>query len=137
MNLPAKFKIWVLMPSLILAGCMVGPKYKNRGAPVTPAYKEQPPASYKEDKNWKQAQPNDGVLRGKWWELYNDPVLNALEEQVSISNQNVLMYEAKYFQARDAVKIARAALFPTVSTSPGITRSGSGGGKSSNSRNQT
>jgi NodT family efflux transporter outer membrane factor (OMF) lipoprotein len=137
MNLLAKFNIGLLASVLFLAGCMVGPKYKNPGAPGTPAYKEQPPASYKEDKNWKQAQPNDGVLRGKWWEMYNDPVLNALEEQVSISNQNVLMYEAKYFQARDAVKIARAALFPTVSTTPAITKSRSGGQNSSNANTQT
>jgi NodT family efflux transporter outer membrane factor (OMF) lipoprotein len=69
---------------------------------------------------WKQAQPNEGAKRGKWWEIYNDPELNALEEQVSISNQNVLAAEAQFREARYAVRIARSSLFPTVTASPSI-----------------
>src|SRR6266568_6480823 len=102
---------------LILSGCMVGPKYQRPSAPGSPAYKETPPDG------WKEAQPNDGVIRGKWWEVYNDPELNALEEQVSISNQNVLAAEAQFRAARDAVRIARSGLFPTVSVSPSIVSS--------------
>ena len=30
---------------------------------------------------WKVAQPQDAMLRGKWWEIFNDPELNGLEEQ--------------------------------------------------------
>jgi NodT family efflux transporter outer membrane factor (OMF) lipoprotein len=100
---------------LLSSGCMVGPKYKRPGAPVPPAFKEQPPAG------WKEAQPNDGVIRGKWWEIYKDPELNALEEQVNISNQNVLAAEAQYRAAKDAVRIARSALFPTIGANPSIT----------------
>ena len=76
------------------------------------AFKEKPPDG------WKEAQPNDAALKGKWWEIYNDPQLNALEEQVSISNQNVLQAEAQYRSARASVQIARAALFPTVAAEP-------------------
>ncbi|MDP8981075.1 MAG: efflux transporter outer membrane subunit, partial [Acidobacteriota bacterium] len=76
---------------------------------------------------WKESQPNDGLIRGKWWELYNDPELNALEEQVSISNQNVLQAEAQFHAARDAVRIARAALFPTIGTAPAVSASRAGG----------
>jgi NodT family efflux transporter outer membrane factor (OMF) lipoprotein len=93
---------------------MVGPNYKRPIAPQTPAYKEPPP------EGWKEAQPNDGAIKGKWWELYNDPQLNALEEQVSISNQNVLVAEANFRAARYAVEIARAGLLPTVSIGPSI-----------------
>jgi outer membrane protein TolC len=100
---------------------MVGPKYQAPPAPVPQAFKEPPP------NGWKSAQPSDGVLRGKWWEVYNDPELNALEEQVSISNQNVLMAAAQYREAKDAIKIARAALYPTVTVGPGITSSSSSG----------
>ena len=102
---------------LWMTGCMVGPKYQRPSAPVAPAYKEPLPDS------WKQAQPNAAIPRGKWWEIYNDPQLNALEEQVSISNQNVLLAEAQYREARDQVRIARSALFPAVTTSPSITYS--------------
>src|ERR1700677_820896 len=69
---------------LLTTGCMVGPNYKRPVAPVPPAFKEGPPDG------WKEAQPNDTALKGKWWEGYNDPKLNDLEEQVVISNQNVL-----------------------------------------------
>jgi NodT family efflux transporter outer membrane factor (OMF) lipoprotein len=102
---------------------MVGPKYQRPSAPAPPAYKEAPPANWKEMPDWKQAQPSEGVKRGKWWEIYNDPELNALEERVSISNQNILMAEAQYREARFAVKIARSNLFPTVSVSPSIVSS--------------
>jgi NodT family efflux transporter outer membrane factor (OMF) lipoprotein len=93
---------------LTLAGCTVGPKYQKPPAIVPMAFKEPPPAG------WKEAQPSDGVLRGKWWEVYGDPDLNALEEQVSISNQNVLAAEAQFRSARDAIRIANAALYPTI-----------------------
>ena len=102
---------------------MVGPKYQRPAAPVPPAYKESPPADWKEMQGWKQAQPNEGAKRGKWWEIYNDPELNALEEQVSISNQNVLAAEAQFREARYAVQIARSSLFPTVAASPSIVNS--------------
>jgi NodT family efflux transporter outer membrane factor (OMF) lipoprotein len=97
---------------------------------VPPAFKEQPPPNFKEAEaaGWKQSQPGDAYSKGRWWELYNDAALNALEEQVGVSNQNVLQAEAQYREARAAVSVARAALFPVASTSPSITAAGSGGG---------
>src|SRR3984957_17254384 len=93
-------------------GCMVGPNYRRPTAPVPPAFKEKPPDG------WKEAQPNDAALKGKWWEIYNDPKLNALEEQVSISNQNVLAAEGQYRAARASVQVARSSLFPTLTAGP-------------------
>jgi NodT family efflux transporter outer membrane factor (OMF) lipoprotein len=109
--------------SLWSTACMVGPNYKRPAAPQTPAFKEPLP------EGWKEAQPNDGAMRGKWWEIYSDPQLNALEEQVSISNQNVLAAEAQFRAARYAVRIARAGLYPAVSVGPsiGVSRSSSSG----------
>jgi len=101
---------------MLAGGCAVGPNYRRPAAPTPQVFKEPPP------EGWKQAQPSAAVPRGKWWEIYNDPQLNALEEQVSISNQNVLMAAAQYREARDTVKIARSSLFPTITTSPSITR---------------
>jgi NodT family efflux transporter outer membrane factor (OMF) lipoprotein len=101
--------------TLMLGGCTVGPAYHRPAAPVPPAFKEPPP------EGWKQAQPNDAIPRGPWWEIYQDPQLNALEAQVSISNQNVLAAMAQYREARDQVRIARASLFPVVTAAPSVT----------------
>jgi NodT family efflux transporter outer membrane factor (OMF) lipoprotein len=103
-----------------LSSCMVGPKYQRPPAPVPSAYKEAPPQSWK-DTTWEQAQPSDGAARGKWWEIYNDPELGALESQVNISNQNVLLAAAQFEEARDAAHVARSALFPTLTSSPTYT----------------
>ena len=108
----------VTVAALLLAGCMVGPKYRKPLAPLTPAYKEPPPESYKE---WKTAQPGDQTLRGNWWEIFADPQLNSLEEQVAASNQSLKVAEARFQQARAMVHYNRAAQFPTITTGPSIT----------------
>jgi len=111
---------------LASTACMVGPNYRRPPAPVPTAFKEKPP------EGWKEAQPSDAALKGKWWEIYNDATLNALEEQVSISNQNVLQAEAQYRAARATVQIARSALFPTVTAGPSASaqQGGTGAGLS-------
>ncbi len=112
----------VILCTAMCTGCMVGPNYKRPSPPAmsAPAFKEDPPPDFKEaeKQGWAQAKPNDAYAKGRWWEIYKDPALNGLEEQVAISNQNVLQAEATYRQARAAVQVARAALFPTVSTNP-------------------
>jgi outer membrane protein TolC len=100
---------------IFLAGCMVGPKYKQPAAPVPPAYKELP-----ETDQWKVAHPNAEVLRSTWWELFGDAQLTALEEQVTVSNQNLKVAEARFRQARATVRYYRAGEFPTISVSPGF-----------------
>ncbi|HMD71963.1 MAG TPA: efflux transporter outer membrane subunit [Bryobacteraceae bacterium] len=129
-TLPARSTIPALAPALaalLLSACTVGPNYKRPTAPAPPAFKEQPPPDFKEAGGWKPAQPGDGLLKGKWWEIYNDPALNALEEQVSLSNQNLAQAEAVYREARAAVLIGRAALSPTLSSAPSVTESRAGG----------
>jgi NodT family efflux transporter outer membrane factor (OMF) lipoprotein len=105
---------------------MLGPKYHTPPAVIPPgetppAYKELTPADYKNTDGWKVAQPKDDALRGKWWEVFNDPQLNALEEKVSVSNQTIAAAAASFFAARALVKEARSQLFPTATTSPAIT----------------
>ena len=97
----------------LCAGCMVGPDYTKPSVPMTPAYKE--------DQGWKLARPRDNIPRGKWWEIFGDPQLNALEEQVSEANQNVKIAEARFRQARALIGFFRAGLFPTVTAGAGAT----------------
>ena len=107
---------------IFTTACTVGPNYKRASAPAPAAYKETPPETWKEQ-GWKPAQPNDQAGKGKWWEIYNDSELNALEEQVSISNQNVLVAEAQFREAKAAVRIARSGLYPTLGGSVSIVNS--------------
>jgi NodT family efflux transporter outer membrane factor (OMF) lipoprotein len=109
--------------SLFLFACRVGPDYKRPPAPTPAAYKELPPPDSPQSSEWAQAQPNDAIARGKWWEIYNDPELNALEDQVSLSNQNLKQAEAQFREARLNVRIARSYLYPTITTSPSIINS--------------
>ena len=106
--------------SMLLAGCMVGPKYTRPSAPAAPAYSEQPPQSFLEAPGWKQAQPADSTLRTDWWQLFGIPELNALESQVNLSNQNLKAAEARFRQARTLIQITRSGLYPTISTVPSM-----------------
>src|SRR5882762_11050547 len=105
--------------AVLLSGCEVGPKYVRASAPTSTNFKEQPPESFKEAGQWKTAQPADQTLRGRWWEIFGDPQLNSLEEQLTVANQDLKVAEARLREARAAVRFNRAALFPTISTSFG------------------
>ncbi|MCX7094949.1 MAG: efflux transporter outer membrane subunit [Methylobacter sp.] len=89
-----------------LAGCVVGPDYVRPQAAVA--------KEFKESKGWKQAHPRDNVLPGKWWEIFNDAKLNALEEQVAVANQSIIQAEAQYRQAQHLVQSAQSAFFPIL-----------------------
>ena len=87
---------------IFLAGCMVGPKYKQPTAAVPPAYKELP-----ETDQWKVAHPNAEALRSNWWEIFGDPQLNALEDELTTSNQDLKVSEARFRQARSMIRFNR------------------------------
>jgi NodT family efflux transporter outer membrane factor (OMF) lipoprotein len=112
----------------LVAGCAVGPDYKRPTTEIPASYKEAAPG-------WKVAQPADQHDRGDWWTIYNDSELNALEDKLNTSNQTVAQYAAAYRQARALVGEARAAYFPVISGSAGVTRSGSGSPNASSSAN--
>src|SRR5580704_14876744 len=112
------FNSIVALPVLLLAGCTVGPKYIKPTVPMTLAYKEEAPDSFKELNQWQPARPADQASRGNWWEVFGDPDLNKLEEQVASSNQNLKAAEARFREARAAIRFNRASQFPTISTAP-------------------
>lgn len=104
--------------ALFLAACKVGPDY------VKPAI--TPPAGYKETAAdggiWKVAEPGDHAARGKWWTVYNDPLLNALEDVATSSNENLKVAEAQYRQARAFAQQARGVYLPTVTAGASVSR---------------
>jgi NodT family efflux transporter outer membrane factor (OMF) lipoprotein len=89
-----------------ISGCAVGPDYKRPVFETTAAYKEQG--------DWKPSEPEDTLSRGPWWHIFNDPVLDGLEQQVDVSNQNLKAAEDAYLQARALVDQARAGFWPTI-----------------------
>jgi NodT family efflux transporter outer membrane factor (OMF) lipoprotein len=106
---------------LVLNGCVVGPKYQRPAAQI--------PQAYKENSNWKIAQPKDEKLAGNWWEIFGDPQLNTLEQQVNVSNQNLKAAAAQFQQALALLRFNRANYYPSLTTSPSATRTRDAGNR--------
>ena len=111
-----------LLAAAILSGCKpVGPNYTRPNYTAPPAYKEtgastvqapltpppNPPGG-----GWQTANPSDGMLKGKWWEVYQDPQLNQLEERIATYNQGLHQALETYLAAQDQ---APRGAFRTVS----------------------
>ncbi|MGA8938263.1 MAG: efflux transporter outer membrane subunit [Acidobacteriaceae bacterium] len=124
--------------ALLLGGCNVGPKYVKPTAPAPPEYKESSPAAYNQAAKeanvasdgagnaasgiWRPANPQDAALKGKWWEMFNEPELNGLEDQLNINNQNIAEYFQNFMAARAEVREVRSQFFPTLTTAPSFAR---------------
>ena len=104
----------------LAAGCAAGPDYRR---PETEAVPE-----YREAGDWKLAQPQDALERGKWWEVFGDRQLGALIEQVEVSNQNVRVAEARFRQAQALLTSSRSAYYPTLEADVSLIRSRSPSG---------
>lgn len=117
---------------LLLEACNVGPKYTKPAMPAPPAFKESAPAAYTSAPpgTWQPASPQDAVIKGKWWEMFNEPELNALEDQVNINNQNIAQYFENFMAARAQVREAQSGFYPTVTANPSISKSGNAAGGS-------
>jgi NodT family efflux transporter outer membrane factor (OMF) lipoprotein len=118
----------LMLTLAFLTGCVVGPKYHPPTPPTVSAktYKEST-VNFQDTEGWKVANPQEAMLRGKWWEIFNDPQLNALEEQLNISNQNIKISFENLMEARAVIREAHAQLWPTVTTNPSFQRSHASG----------
>jgi outer membrane protein TolC len=118
--------VWSLVSGAgcaLISGCSFAPKCQRPAVQTAAAFKELTPQSLDATNIWKAAQLSDAVMRGKWWEMFANAQLNALEERVVVSNQNVAAAFANFLSARALVKEARAQLFPTLAASPSVSRS--------------
>src|SRR5271155_2146346 len=144
-NFMSNFRLKLFTSSAIAAlfftGCNVGPRYHQPAATV-----QAPPIEYKEipsptqdSGDWKIAQPQDAMLHGKWWEIFNDAELNSLEDQLNINNQNIKQSFENFMEARTLIAEARAQLYPTLGTTPSYarTRSSANLGSASGSTGNT
>ena len=113
----------LLTVSLALSACAVGPDYKRPDAPVS--------THYKEAEGWKVSDPQAVNADPIWWSIFNDPVLDGLEKQVTVSSQSIASAEAAYRGALAAANVANANLFPAVGANAGFTRQKVGSGPNS------
>ena len=113
-------RLWkiAIFVSLFCSGCTIGPRYQRPVAQTPSALK-----GMAGNDQWKMATPSDGLLKGKWWEIFGDPELNRLEELVNVNNQNVKQAEAQFRQARTLVLANHADYYPTVGSNPAISQS--------------
>ena len=117
----------LLASLLLLSGCTVGPNYHQPTSATAPAFKESavvPPPDLPGG-GWKQVTPNDSAIRPNWWEIYQDPQLNKLEEQVAVSNQTLKASYEQFMQARAAVQFYRSQYFPLSRPAPQLRASAS------------
>jgi NodT family efflux transporter outer membrane factor (OMF) lipoprotein len=113
---------------VLLAGCRVGPPYHppTPQAVTAPNYKEST-VNFHDAEGWKVASPQDAMIRGNWWEVFGDPELNALEDQLNINNENLKEYFQNYMAARAVIAEARAQYWPTLTANPSYNWSKSSG----------
>ncbi|MGI4812094.1 MAG: efflux transporter outer membrane subunit, partial [Janthinobacterium lividum] len=119
-----------LCPALFLVlwleqGCTVGPAYVKPAVATPATYRESTPVVAADGSAWAPAHPQDAALRGPWWQIYQEPELNDLEEKLNGSNQNIAQAYQSYMAARAQVSQARASYAPTATLQPAVTRSGS------------
>ena len=123
---------------VFLSACHVGPRYQTPAAPsvTAPNYKEST-VNFKDADGWKVASPQDAMIRGKWWEIFNEPELNALEDQLNVDNQNIKLSFNNFMQARAIVAEAKAQYWPTITVGAGWSRSKSSGNLRNSSQANT
>jgi NodT family efflux transporter outer membrane factor (OMF) lipoprotein len=122
-NTETSMTVVALACLVLFGGCSFAPKYATPAVQTPAAFKEPAPEQFQEAEGWKTAEPKDDTIRGKWWEMFHEPELNALEDQMVVSNQTIAAALANFLAARAVVKQNRSQYFPTVTASPAVTRS--------------
>jgi outer membrane protein TolC len=100
--------------ALSLASCTVGPDYHTPSVPITDFYKEVTPADFRTAGKWEAARPNDALPREKWWTIFGDPKLDAMEDELTASNQDLKVAEARFREARAVIGIEQAGESPSL-----------------------
>jgi hypothetical protein len=96
-------------------GCAAGQRRRAKVSTADSAHdrhlKEATPVGYKTACTRRPAQPSDGIGRGPWSQIFGDPQLSALEDELTVSNQNLKLEEARFRQARAMIGCQRTADF--------------------------
>lgn len=123
-RVPFAFTVAALATLALVSGCHLGPRYHPPAPPsvTAPNYKEST-VNFQDQAGWKVASPQDAMIRGNWWEIFNEPELNALEEQLNVNNENLKQDFQNFMAARAEIAEARAQYWPTITAGPSFSRS--------------
>jgi multidrug efflux system outer membrane protein len=103
------FNIASLLVTVSLAGCMLGPDFTK---PVV-----EPPERFRFAEEEAEA-----VVNLKWWELFNDPVLDSLVATALHNNKDVMIAVSRIEQARASLGFTEADMYPRVDIEAGASR---------------
>src|SRR5260370_38020446 len=97
--------------SLVLSGCAVGPRYKRPATPV--------PAQW----SGEQARAtNTREPAEQWWGSFNDPEFDKLVQQAVQANLDLQLATARIAEARAERGVVKSQLFPSIPDSASATR---------------
>ncbi len=100
--------------ALSLGACSLAPHYAK---PATPQVQH-----FVEAGDWMPAHPADAASRGIWWQTFDEPTLDDLEQRLSSSNPDLQAAVARLGQARAVLLNSRSQEFPTLDADASATR---------------
>lgn len=106
------------LTAALLGGCSMAPRYTPPAASLPAA-----PEQFAEMQGWAPAAPQDAALRGAWWTMFGDPVLDDLETRAEAASPTLAAALARYDQARGAAGVATSELFPEIGVNGSAARS--------------
>jgi multidrug efflux system outer membrane protein len=101
---------------LVLSGCMVGPDYRKPDTATPAGWKTTPEAG-------------QTAIAQRWWEVYNDLILNSLEDQADQASPQLAAAIARVTQARAIARITEADFYPNVTLDPSVSRTRQSGNR--------
>ena len=122
-EMPCVFLAWVWRSSILMMAFHVSACLPH--IDLAPDYQPAEfvvPASWHGSSPFVEAKPSDGELRQDWWALFDDPVLNNLEEQAMAANPDLQAAAERFVQARDMMMKARSRRIPHAGLGFGTSR---------------
>lgn len=107
-------RLTLIALALSLAGCAVGPDYQ--------APDPQMPGSYHQMDRQQASKTGSAVINTRWWQTFNDPMLNALIDEAIGGNLTLQQAVLRIAGARQQLAQARGGLLPSVNGSAKVNR---------------
>ena len=107
-----------------LTGCMVGPDFKRPVMDLPDKYR------FSEEKSAE-------IVNLRWWELFNDPILQSLVNTALEENKDIRIAIARIEQARASLGFTRADMYPFIDIEAGANKGTFSGGRRSETTDYT